>query len=96
MMKNTLKPFIVGASLLLAPAIFADTMAIPIGQQGAANQNEARPRSGISMVQVSERFGSPAQQLPAVGDPPISRWIYSNFTVYFESDRVIHSVLHAK
>ena len=94
-MNKTLKPFIVGASLLLSSAVFADTVAIPIGQQGAAHQNEARPRGGMSMSQVSSQYGSPAQQLPAVGDPPISRWVYSHFTVYFEHDRVIHTVLHS-
>jgi len=29
----------------------------------------------------------------AVGDPPISRWEYADFTVYFEYDRVVHAVL---
>jgi hypothetical protein len=29
-----------------------------------------------------------------VGDPPITRWVYDRFTVYFENDRVIHSVVH--
>jgi hypothetical protein len=28
-----------------------------------------------------------------VGKPPISRWEYPGFIVYFESDHVIHSVV---
>jgi hypothetical protein len=29
-----------------------------------------------------------------VGDPPISRWVYDHFTVYFEYDKVLHSVVN--
>lgn len=53
-----------------------------------------RPGSGASMSQVEERYGMPMERLPAVGDPPITRWEYDTYTVYFEHDRVIHSVVH--
>ena len=29
----------------------------------------------------------------AVGEPPISRWVYADFVVFFEYDRVIHAVI---
>ena len=32
-------------------------------------------------------------KVPAVGKPPISRWEYPGFVVYFEHDHVIHSVV---
>jgi hypothetical protein len=53
-----------------------------------------RPRAGMSMDQVTSEFGEPLQRLPAVGDPPITRWVYPKFTVYFEYQAVIHSVVH--
>ena len=53
-----------------------------------------RPKSGVSMAHVEQKFGAPANQIPQVGDPPITRWVYDRFTVYFEHDRVIHSVVH--
>ena len=53
-----------------------------------------RPKSGITMAQVEQKFGAPVRQIPQVGDPPITRWVYDRFTVYFENDRVIHSVVH--
>jgi hypothetical protein len=53
-----------------------------------------RPGGGVSMTQVEKRYGMPAERLPAVGDPPITRWEYDTYTVYFEHDRVIHSVVH--
>lgn len=54
----------------------------------------AVPASGLKMDQVEERFGEPVTRAPAVGDPPITRWIYDDFTVYFEHDTVIHAVVN--
>ncbi|VAW97029.1 hypothetical protein MNBD_GAMMA21-816 [hydrothermal vent metagenome] len=50
------------------------------------------PGKGMSKDSVEERFGSPAEKIEAVGEPPISRWLYGSFTVYFEYDHVIHAV----
>ncbi|GAB4302208.1 MAG: hypothetical protein Kow0096_23570 [Thiohalomonadaceae bacterium] len=50
------------------------------------------PVRGMSMQQVETRFGAPQEKLPAVGKPPITRWIYPDYTVYFEHQYVIHSV----
>lgn len=52
------------------------------------------PRNGLTTAQVESRFGAPAQKHAPVGDPPISRWVYDDFNVYFEYDLVIESVLH--
>lgn len=51
------------------------------------------PRRGLRMEQVEERYGEPLSRSAAVGEPPIIRWDYPEFTVYFESDSVIHTVL---
>jgi hypothetical protein len=69
------------ADTLLIDGIAADT-------QSAA----ARPKPGMSMTAVESSFGSPAERRGAVGEPPITRWDYSGFSVYFEHDRVIHAV----
>lgn len=53
-----------------------------------------RPRTGQSMVDVKARFGEPQAVKDAVGEPPITRWVYPSYTVYFEHDRVIESVVH--
>jgi hypothetical protein len=52
----------------------------------------AGPSRGLSMAQVEQRFGEPTQRIAAVGDPPISRWVYPQFVVYFEHSHVIHAV----
>ena len=90
-----LKPFLLALAVLAyAPLGIAQDVAIPVGQQGTEYSNVERPKTGQSMDQVNARFGAPDQKLSAVGEPPISRWIYSQYTVYFESGHVIHSVLN--
>ena len=69
----------------------ADTLLID-GVELAANSGSERPARGESMARVEERFGTPTETVAAVGEPPISRWVYPGFTVYFENDRVIHAV----
>ncbi|MEM8983074.1 MAG: hypothetical protein AAGC71_08615 [Pseudomonadota bacterium] len=53
-----------------------------------------RPTRGMSMASVERRYGSPDTKRAAVGEPPISRWIYAQFTVYFEHDKVVHAVIN--
>ncbi len=53
----------------------------------------ATPSRGMSMSEVTNKFGAPVTKVPAVGNPPISRWEYPGFVVYFERDHVIHSVI---
>ena len=55
------------------------------------------PPRGISMDQVLARYGEPAERVAPVGGnrpqhPPITRWVYGDFTVYFEHDKVIDTV----
>jgi hypothetical protein len=52
------------------------------------------PKNGQSKADVEAKFGKPAQMLPAVGDPPISSWKYDKYSVYFEYDLVLFTVLH--
>jgi len=52
------------------------------------------PRNGLTKPQVEQRYGIPNERRAPVGDPPITRWVYDDFSVYFEYDIVIESVLH--
>ena len=97
-MKTMMKPLIVmllaaSAGPLFVSAAFAEDVAVPAGEQG--DSSVKRPRTGLTMDQVSAKFGNPDQQMPAVGNPPITRWVYASYTVYFENNHVIHSVLNA-
>jgi hypothetical protein len=52
------------------------------------------------MSAVRQGYGDPLTEHPAVStsagpqQPPITRWDYSGFSVFFEHDRVVHSVVH--
>jgi hypothetical protein len=88
------------AATLSVTAIFGatntalgDTLLIPLGEQAPEMQAVKRPDKGLSTEQVVQIFGRPVSQTPAVGNPPISRWTFDDFVVYFESDKVIHTVL---
>ncbi|MFP1682968.1 hypothetical protein ACLD0W_10670 [Alloalcanivorax sp. C16-1] len=50
------------------------------------------PSRGMSQAQVLQHYGEPQSRRAPVGQPPISRWYYPGFTVYFENDKVLHSV----
>jgi hypothetical protein len=52
-----------------------------------------RPARGSTMSQVEARFGTPASRHAAVGNPPITRWDYPQFAVFFEYDKVLHAVI---
>jgi hypothetical protein len=57
-----------------------------------------RPKRGLTMADVEKQFGAPVTRHPAVGGaspqrPPITRWDYNSFSVFFEKDRVIDSVV---
>lgn len=51
------------------------------------------PTRGMDMDKVRAEFGEPAREHPAVGDPPITRWDYDRYSVFFEYDKVLHSVV---
>lgn len=65
-----------------------------IGETPNSAHGVKRPTRGMTMDQVRKRFGKPIKMLPAVGKPPITRWVYGQYTVYYENQYVIHSVMH--
>ena len=52
------------------------------------------PGRGMTMEAVENRFGQPVDKYASVGEPPITKWVYKDFTVYFESEFVIHAVVN--
>jgi len=90
MLRNALFTLVLGAFALPGTGI-ADTLLL---EDVAASQESAaqRPARGMTMEEVTGRWGEPAVKDAAVGEPPIVRWEYTGFIVYFESNAVIHSV----
>ena len=75
----------------LSATCSADTLVVE--SVNASAGMVSRPAHGITMDAVTQQFGEPQQRMGPVGDPPISHWVYADFVVYFEYDRVIHSVV---
>ncbi len=69
----------------------ADTLLIERREVGEATPHPAR---GDLMAAVESKFGPPLHRVGPVGQPPITHWVYDNFTVYFEHSHVITTVVN--
>lgn len=70
-------------------SVQADTLLI---ERREASDAQPHPKRGELMNQVESRFGAPQSKSGPVGEPPITRWIYADFSVYFEHAHVITTV----
>lgn len=77
-------------SALVVQSAIAETVAIP--GHTASDQVQVMPVRGVNMDSVLTEFGEPIQRYDAIGEPPISEWVYDSFRVYFEYEIVLHSI----
>ena len=75
-------------------AAIAETLVVN-DQLSLRDSTVERPKRGSTMTDVEKHFGAPVEKHATVGTPPITRWDYSGFSVFFEHDRVIHAVATA-
>lgn len=79
----------------LAVAVFGSASADVLLMEGIQSSPAIQtPHNGINMAQVRQQYGEPRQLQPAVGEPPITRWDYDGYSVFFEHNLVLHSVIH--
>ena len=83
--------FALSAALWQMPPAAADVLLIEEVRQ---SDRMDLPENGLSKADVRARFGEPRATTPAVGDPPISSWDYDGWSVYFEYELVLFTVLH--
>lgn len=84
-------------ALLAATAVAtADVLDMPAPTEGRVEIDQSLPTRGMTMDKVMEAFGAPRERQDAVGEPPITRWVYDGYTVYFEHKWVIHTVDHER
>jgi hypothetical protein len=77
-------------ALSAATPALAETLSTDTGNPAVTG---GQPNRGSTMAAVQGRFGEPTQRHATIGNPPITRWDYPQFSVYFEHDRVLHAVL---
>jgi hypothetical protein len=86
------------AGILLSASLVANAEELLLDSIKHAPLNNSqglpRPHRGESMDQVRHKYGEPPEIIPRVGEPPITRWVYDKYTVYFENQFVINSVVH--
>ena len=92
---RTLAALLCGCTLMSAAV--AETVAVNDQVQVRESQTPI-PKRGSTMGDVEKQFGAPVTRHPTVGggsphQPPITRWDYNGFSVVFERDRVIDSVV---
>jgi hypothetical protein len=83
---------LISAALVFTGVAHADTLDMGASDNAARFEQPGKPTRGMTQASVESSYGRPTSKQPAVGDPPISRWEYGDFVVYFEYDKVIHSV----
>ncbi|MEY2853926.1 MAG: hypothetical protein RL030_1058 [Pseudomonadota bacterium] len=89
-----MKPLLALAALCLAAPTFAETFVVGAVVEVRSSSVQTPPR-GALMSTVEANFGEPRLRHAAVGQPPITRWDYDGFSVYFENNHVIHAVATA-
>ncbi len=87
-MRRAIRPFIVIGAVSVALGAGLANAQNPASGQTAAEH----PARGMTMTRVESSFGAPSNRLAPVGQPPITRWEYPGFIVYFEHSHVIHTV----
>ena len=71
-------------TFLMGTILCAATIIIPVVQADL-------PGKGMLQSKVVAAYGEPRDKEPTVGQPPITRWIYDDFSVVFEYDHVVHA-----
>jgi hypothetical protein len=91
-MAKRMATLIFAISLGMAMAAGAQNLDMGANDRTATFEQAGKPTRGMTQASVEASFGAPQSMRAAVGDPPISRWEYTNFVVFFEYDKVIHAV----
>jgi hypothetical protein len=81
------------ALILMFAAEWAFADVLLIEQVRQADRMDV-PVNGQSKDDVQAQFGSPNERSGPVGDPPIYQWKYDSWSVYFEYELVLFTVLH--
>lgn len=84
--------FLIALSLGFAVTAQAQNLDMSAGDRSSTFEQGDKPKRGMTQASVEANFGSPQTTRAAVGEPPITRWEYADFVVFFEYDKVIHAV----
>lgn len=98
-MRPTILAFALSLAAALPFAAAADELVVGDGTAApAATTATSLPKKGTRQSAVLKAYGEPTQKhAPVGGDspkhPPITRWDYPGFSVFFERDHVVDAVV---
>lgn len=75
-------------------AAHADVIKLP-DETPQVISNDASPIRGMTKHQVENQYGAPQSRIGPVGEPAIYRWDYARYSVFFENNYVLHSVVYS-
>ena len=83
---------ILALAILIPVSLQADVLKMPGGEPQVITKSTV-PARGMTQNEVLQRYGEPSSRKAAVGQPPISRWNYPGYSVFFEYNIVLHTVI---
>lgn len=84
--------YCIALSLVFAFGAQADVIKMPSKSPQVISSDSA-PVRGMTKNQVESSFGSPMSASGPTGSPAIYRWDYPGYSVFFEQNHVLHSVV---
>lgn len=84
--------YCIAFSLVVSFTAQADVIKMPSESPQVITSNSA-PVRGMTKSQVESNFGSPMSISGPTGQPAIYRWDYPDYSVFFEHNYVLHSVV---
>jgi hypothetical protein len=95
-----MKRFLLILGIAIVSTSHADVLTVPSATDEAPAattfDRSQLPARGTNMNAVRNRFGEPASISGPIGNPPITRWTYDDFLVFFEYRHVINAVIPGK
>ena len=82
-------------TFMIAAGTQADVLKMP-GEAPQVLSSDASPVRGMTKNQVETQFGTPNTKIGPVGEPAIYRWDYPRYSVFFEDNYVLHSVVYSE
>lgn len=87
------KSILCAVTLTFSAISAAELVSVPNGDGVMVKQSAVNvPSRSTTKSHVESKFGEPLSKTGPVGEPAIYSWRYSQFTVYFENNRVLHTV----
>jgi len=84
--------YCIALSLVVAFGAQADVIKMP-SKSPQVITNDSAPVRGMTKSQVESNFGSPMAISGPTGTPAIYRWDYPSYSVFFERNYVLHTVV---